>query len=77
MIGLQGRIPNTSAGKWFQCWMVLFTKEYVPITDMICNFKHSDYFGSNKKTMWYQCSFRLNVKSREGGKKEILWEKFI
>ena len=22
MIGLQGRIPNTSTGNWFQCWMV-------------------------------------------------------
>ena len=32
VIGLQGRIPNTSAGNWFQCWMVLFTKKYFPIS---------------------------------------------
>ena len=32
MIGLQKRTPNTSAGNWFQCWMVLFTKEYFPIS---------------------------------------------
>ena len=24
VIGLQGRVPNTSAGVWFQCWMVRF-----------------------------------------------------
>jgi len=30
VIGLQGRIPNTSAGNWFQCWIFLFTKEYFP-----------------------------------------------
>jgi len=30
MIGLQGKISNNSAGNWFQCWMVLFTKEYFP-----------------------------------------------
>jgi len=35
VIGLQGRIPKTSAGKWFQCWMVLFTKEYFP-TSFLC-----------------------------------------
>jgi len=29
VIGLQGRVPNTSASNWFQCWMVLFTKEYI------------------------------------------------
>jgi len=32
VIGLHGRNPNTSAGNWFQCWMVLFTKEYFPIS---------------------------------------------
>jgi len=32
VIGLQGRVPNTCAGNWFQWWMVLFTKEYFPIS---------------------------------------------
>jgi len=31
VIGLQGKFPNTSAGNWFQCWVVLFTKEHFPI----------------------------------------------
>jgi len=35
VIGLQGRIPNTSAGNWFQCWMVLFTKGYFPISVLL------------------------------------------
>ena len=29
---LQRRFPNTSAGNWFQCWIVLFTKEYFTIS---------------------------------------------
>ena len=29
---MQRRVPNTSAGSWFQSWMVLFTKEYFPIS---------------------------------------------
>jgi len=32
VFGLQGRVPNTSAGNWFQSWMALFTKEYFPIS---------------------------------------------
>ena len=32
MDGLQGRVSNTSAGNWFQSPMVLFTKEYFPIS---------------------------------------------
>ena len=32
IIGLQWGIPNTSAGSWFQCWMVLFRKEYFSIS---------------------------------------------
>ena len=32
VICLQGRIPNTSARNWFQCWLFLFTKEYFPIS---------------------------------------------
>jgi hypothetical protein len=32
LLGLQERVPNTSAGSWFQSWMVLFTKEYFPIS---------------------------------------------
>jgi len=26
IIVLLGSVPNTSVGNWFQCWMVLFTK---------------------------------------------------
>jgi len=31
ILGLQGRVPNASAGSWFQFLMVLYTKEYFPI----------------------------------------------
>jgi hypothetical protein len=27
LLGLQERVPKTSAGSWFQSWMVLFTKD--------------------------------------------------
>ena len=32
ILGLQGKVPNVSAGSWFQFLMVLFTKEYFPIS---------------------------------------------
>ena len=32
MLGLHGKVPNTSAGSWFQIFMVVFTKEYFPIS---------------------------------------------
>jgi len=32
ILGLQGKVPNASAGSWFQFLMVLFTKEYFPIS---------------------------------------------
>jgi len=32
IIGLQGKVPNVSAGSWFQFLMVMFTKEYFPIS---------------------------------------------
>jgi hypothetical protein len=32
LLGLQGRVPKASAGSWFQSWMLLFTKEYFPIS---------------------------------------------
>jgi hypothetical protein len=32
LLGLQERFPKTSAGSWFQTWMVLFTKEYFPMS---------------------------------------------
>jgi hypothetical protein len=35
LLGLQERFPKTSAGSWFQSWMVLFTKEYFPISVLI------------------------------------------
>jgi len=28
ILGLQGKVPNASAGSWFRFWMVLCTKEY-------------------------------------------------
>jgi hypothetical protein len=32
LFGLQERAPKASTGSWFQSWMVLFTKEYFPIS---------------------------------------------
>jgi len=32
ILGLKGKVPNGSAGSWFQFLMVLFTKEYFPIS---------------------------------------------
>jgi hypothetical protein len=32
ILGLQEKVPNISAGGWFQFLMVLFTKEYFPIS---------------------------------------------
>jgi len=32
ILGLQGKYPNVSAGSWFQFLIVLFTKEYIPIS---------------------------------------------
>jgi hypothetical protein len=31
LLGLQERVSKTSAGSWFQSWVVLLTKEYFPI----------------------------------------------
>ena len=32
VFGLQGRVPNTFAGNWFQSWMFLLTKKYFLIS---------------------------------------------
>jgi hypothetical protein len=32
LLDLEERDPKASAGSWFQSWMVLFTKEYSPIS---------------------------------------------
>jgi hypothetical protein len=32
LLDLEERDPKTSAGTWFQSWMVLFTKEYLPMS---------------------------------------------
>jgi hypothetical protein len=32
LLGLQEKAPKTSSGSWFQSWVVLFTKEYFPIS---------------------------------------------
>jgi hypothetical protein len=32
LFDLQESVPKTTAGSWFQNWMVLFTKEYFPIS---------------------------------------------
>jgi hypothetical protein len=32
ILGLKGKVPNGSAGSWFQFLMVLFAKEYFPIS---------------------------------------------
>jgi hypothetical protein len=31
ILGVQGKVPNASAGSWFQFLVVLFTKEHFPI----------------------------------------------
>jgi len=32
ILGLQGKVPNISAGSWFQFLMVWFTREYFPVS---------------------------------------------
>jgi hypothetical protein len=32
LLGLKERVPKTSACSWFQSWIVLFTKEYFPMS---------------------------------------------
>jgi hypothetical protein len=32
LLDLQKAVPKTSAGSWFQSWMLLFTKEYFPMS---------------------------------------------
>jgi hypothetical protein len=32
VLGLHGKVPNTSAASWFQICMVLFTNEYFPMS---------------------------------------------
>jgi hypothetical protein len=32
LLDLEERDPKACAGSWFQSWMVLFTKEYLPIS---------------------------------------------
>jgi hypothetical protein len=32
LLEFEERDPKASAGSWFQSWMVLFTKEYLPIS---------------------------------------------
>ena len=57
MIGLQGRVPNTSADNWFQCWMVLFTKEYFPISGLCLLFlilpRNPDCLGAEEGGVWH------------------------
>ena len=53
MIGLRGRIPNTSAGNWFQCWMVLFTKEYFGHADVILLRTVMVNFHSRLQKQWF------------------------
>jgi hypothetical protein len=32
LLDLEDIVPKVSAGSWFQSWMILFTKEYFPIS---------------------------------------------
>jgi hypothetical protein len=32
LLDLRERVPKASAGSWFQSWVVIFTKEYFPIS---------------------------------------------
>ena len=41
ILGLQEKVPNASAGSWFQILMVLFTKEYIPIS--VLRFKYGTW----------------------------------
>jgi hypothetical protein len=60
VIVLQGRVPNTSAGNWFQCWVVLFTKEYFPtsilciiVTKLVkCYIWSTAFYGTETWTLW-------------------------
>jgi hypothetical protein len=36
LIGVQETVPKASSGSWFQSWMVLFTKEYFPMS-ILCS----------------------------------------
>jgi hypothetical protein len=42
LLGLQERVPEASAGSWFQSSMVLFTKECFPISLLYFAFKVQD-----------------------------------
>jgi hypothetical protein len=35
VLNLQGKVASTLGGNWFQLFMVLFTKEYLP-TSVVC-----------------------------------------
>jgi len=43
IIGLQGKVPNASAGSWFQFLVVLFTKEYFLIFVICFVFQFSEH----------------------------------
>jgi hypothetical protein len=36
LLGLEETVPKASAGSWFQSWMVLFKKQYFPISVLCC-----------------------------------------
>ena len=60
MIGLQGRIPNTSAGNWFQCWMVLF---HAILTETLACFlpgRAKDLSAPMVTRRWWQSPFFNN-----------------
>jgi hypothetical protein len=42
--GLQGKVISASAGRLFQSFMVLFTKEYFPIS-VLCHISHACYMS--------------------------------
>jgi hypothetical protein len=44
VLNLQGKVASALAGNWFQLFMVLFTKEYLP-TSVLCLYAGYAYIG--------------------------------
>jgi hypothetical protein len=51
ILGLKGNVPNAFTGRWFKFLMVLFTKDYFPISYFVScpKFSEHDQHYSNSK----------------------------
>ena len=56
-LGLQGKVPNASAGSWFQRFMVLFTKEYFPISVLCFICPVMTHFSTTRSYRRYKMQF--------------------